>query len=83
MLGKRTFGGTGIAVAGLAIAIAVPTGAASPLAHPATQLRLESRSIAFDGHRSGGTTVAAWRSALALRSDALNRRYHLGKYATR
>lgn len=75
MLGKRTLAGTSIAAAGLAIAVGAQAGAASPVAHPASHVRL----VAVAGH--GSVTVAAWRTALWVRSDALNRRYHLGKYA--
>jgi hypothetical protein len=75
MLGKRTLAGTSIAAAGLALALGAQAGAAGPAAHPAAHVRL----VAVADH--GSVTVAAWRSALWVRSDALNRRYPLGKYA--
>jgi hypothetical protein len=77
MLGKRTLAGTGIAAAALAVAVGGQAGAASPVAHPASHVRL----VVAAGHGSDRVTVAAWRTALSVRSDALNRRYHLGKYA--
>jgi hypothetical protein len=68
MLSKRIAIGTGVATALAGIVIAAPGGAAHPLDR-------------HDGARPTTTSVAAWRTGVSARSEALNRLYGLGAYA--
>ena len=70
MLGKGIAIGTGIATTVVAIAIAAPAGTA-PLHHHSAR------------PGAARTTIPTWQIALELRSEALNRRYHLGEFPLR
>ena len=71
MSGKRIVLGTVTVTAALAGAIGAPANAA-----PASKPSAPHAGV----HLSGSAAPPAWLSALTLRSDALNRRYGLGKY---